>query len=46
LHSEYTISYPPSNKDVVGYHAIRVEVEGHPEAHKIVTRPGYYLGPK
>lgn len=46
LHSEYTISYPPNNKETIGFHTIRVEVQGHPEVHKIVTRPGYYLGPK
>jgi hypothetical protein len=46
LHSEYTISYPPNNKETIGFHTIRVEVQGHPEAAKIVTRPGYYLGPK
>jgi len=46
LHSEYTISYPPNNKETIGFHAIRVEVQGHPEAKRIVTRPGYYLGPK
>jgi VWFA-related protein len=46
LHSEYTISYPPNNKEILGFHQIRVEVQGHPEVAKIVTRPGYYLGPK
>jgi hypothetical protein len=46
LHSEYTISYPPNNREILGFHQIRVEVQGHPEVAKIVTRPGYYLGPK
>jgi len=46
LHSEYTLSYPPNNKETIGFHAIRVEVQGHPEVKRIVTRPGYYLGPK
>jgi VWFA-related protein len=46
LHSEYTISYPPNNREVMGFHTIRVEVQGLPEVNKIVTRPGYYLGPK
>ena len=32
LHSEYTISYAPNNKDVAGFHPIRVEIQGHPEA--------------
>jgi VWFA-related protein len=44
LHSEYTISYAPNNRDYLGYHPIRVEVQGHPEVGKIVTRPGYYIG--
>ena len=46
LHSEYTIFYPPNNKETLGFHTIRVEVQGHPEVKRIVTRPGYYLGPK
>lgn len=46
LHSEYTLSYAPNNREEAGFHQIRVEVTGHPEAGKIVTRPGYYLGPK
>ncbi len=46
LHSEYTLSYSPSNPDEAGFHQIRVEIEGHPEVGKIVTRPGYYLGPR
>ena len=44
LHSEYTISYAPNNRDYLGYHPIRVEIQGHPEVSKIVTRPGYYIG--
>jgi len=46
LHSEYTISYAPNNRDFLGYHPIRVEIQGHPEVKSIVTRPGYYIGPK
>jgi VWFA-related protein len=46
LHSEYTLSYAPNNREVAGFHSIRVEVQGHPEVKSIVTRPGYYLGPK
>jgi VWFA-related protein len=46
LHSEYTLSYAPNNRDTAGFHPIRVEVQGHPEVGKLVTRPGYYLGPK
>lgn len=46
LHSQYTISYPPNNKEVAGFHTIHIEVQGHPDVGKIVTRPGYYLSPK
>jgi len=44
LHSEYTLSYSPTNRDDPGFHEIRIEIDGHPEVKKIVTRPGYYLG--
>jgi VWFA-related protein len=44
LHSEYTVSYQPSNRDKSGFHPIRVDVSGHPEADKVITRLGYYLG--
>ncbi|HUP02452.1 MAG TPA: VWA domain-containing protein [Bryobacteraceae bacterium] len=44
LHAEYTISYAPNNRDYLGYHPIRVEVQGHPEVKRIVTRPGYWVG--
>jgi VWFA-related protein len=43
LHAEYTISYQPNNREKGGFHPIRVEVAGHPEVDKIITRPGYYL---
>ena len=46
LHSEYTLSYSPTNRDDPGFHQIRVDIDGHPEVKKIVTRPGYYLGPR
>lgn len=46
LHSEYTISYTPNNKEEGGYHQITVEVTGHPEVKRTQTRPGYWLGPK
>jgi VWFA-related protein len=46
LHSEYTLSYSPTNRDDPGFHQIRIEIDGHPEVKKIVTRPGYYLGPR
>jgi VWFA-related protein len=46
LHSEYTISYVPNNRDTAGFHEIIVEVDGHPEVNKVYTRPGYWLGAK
>jgi len=42
LHSEYTISYAPNNKDEGGFHEIVVSVATHPEA-KVRTRPGYWV---
>jgi VWFA-related protein len=44
LHSQYTITYSPNNKNVGGWHTIQVQVVNHPEVDKIVTRPGYYIG--
>jgi VWFA-related protein len=46
LHSQYTVSYNPNNKDEGGFHEITVEVTGHPEVKRVQTRPGYWLGPK
>jgi hypothetical protein len=43
LHSQYIISYSPSNKNEGGFHAITVDVVGSPEAKRVVTRPGYWL---
>lgn len=43
LHSQYLISYSPSNKLEGGFHYITVEVTGHSEIKKIQTRPGYWL---
>ena len=43
LHSQYLISYSPSNKLEGGFHQIQVEIVGHPEIKKIQTRPGYWL---
>jgi VWFA-related protein len=44
LHSNYTISYNPNNRDVMGWHEIKVDVPGRRDIDKIVTRPGYWLG--
>jgi VWFA-related protein len=45
LHSQYVLSYTPSDSDVKGYHTIKVDV--HRADVKVRTRPGYYLaGPE
>jgi VWFA-related protein len=46
LHSQYTLSYSPNNKDEGGWHQITVEIGSHPEIKRIQTRPGYWLAPK
>lgn len=46
LHSEYTVTYSPNNREASGFHEIRVEITGHPEANKVVTRLGYWIGAK
>jgi VWFA-related protein len=43
LHSQYTISYAPTDSDAVGYHEIRVDVDR--KNLKLRTRPGYYVAP-
>ena len=43
LHSQYTISYAPSDSDAVGYHEIKVDVDR--KNLKVRTRPGYYVAP-
>jgi VWFA-related protein len=44
LHSEYLISYSPSNKIEGGFHQISVYVNS-PLARRIQVRPGYWLAP-
>ena len=45
LHSQYVLSYTPSDSEVKGYHTIKVDV--HRAEVKVRTRPGYYLaGPE
>jgi len=46
LHSQYTLSYTPTEADATGYHEIKVSVI-HNDAKnlKIRARPGYYLAP-
>lgn len=42
LHSQYLLSYSPSNLDEGGFHTIDVRVKGRPNV-KIRTRPGYWI---
>ena len=42
LHSQYVLSYTPSDSDVKGFHQIKVDVQHRAEL-KVHTRPGYYL---
>jgi VWFA-related protein len=46
LHSQYTISYTPTDTDASGYHEIKVAVVGHDLRNlKVRARPGYFLAP-
>ena len=45
LHTQYTITYQPNNKDEPGFHPIEVDVLNK-KAHSVRTRPGYWLGAK
>ena len=46
LHSQYTLSYTPTDADVSGYHEIKVLVLRNDSKNlKIRARPGYYLAP-
>lgn len=42
LHSQYLLSYTPTNLDEAGFHTIEVRVKGRPNL-KIRTRPGYWI---
>ena len=44
LHSSYTISYSPNNREAAGWHEIKVDVPGRRDIAKVQTRPGYWLG--
>lgn len=46
LHSQYTVSYTPTDPNTIGYHEIRVSVLRNDAKNlKIRARPGYYLAP-
>lgn len=46
LHSQYTISYTPTDPNIIGYHEIKVSVARNDAKNlKIRARPGYYLAP-
>ena len=46
LHSQYTISYTPTDPNGTGYHEIKVSVlRNDAKSLKIRARPGYYLAP-
>lgn len=44
MHSDYTISYSPNNRDETGWHEIKVDIPGRPDVKKVITRPGYWIG--
>ncbi len=43
VHSQYMISYTPTNGDEGGYHTIVVQIDRNPE-YVCTTRPGYWIG--
>jgi VWFA-related protein len=46
LHSQYTLSYTPTDADATGYHEIKVSVlRSDAKNLKVRARPGYYLAP-
>jgi VWFA-related protein len=46
LHSQYTLSYTPTDADLAGYHEIKVSVvRNDGKGLKVRARPGYYLAP-
>ena len=42
LHSQYLITYSPTNKEEGGWHDIAVDVPGHRDI-RVRTRPGYWV---
>ncbi|MGB7281809.1 MAG: VWA domain-containing protein [Candidatus Acidiferrum sp.] len=46
LHSQYIISYAPTDGSVVGYHEIEVQLDRKDAKNlKVRARPGYYVAP-
>jgi VWFA-related protein len=46
LHSQYTLSYTPTDTEASGYHEIKVAVKRNDAKNlKVRARPGYYLAP-
>ena len=43
LHSQYIISYAPTDGSDLGYHEIKVDVDR--KGLKVRARPGYYVAP-
>jgi VWFA-related protein len=43
IHSQYLVSYNPSNRDEGGYHTIAVTIDREP-GYVCKTRPGYWIG--
>jgi VWFA-related protein len=43
LHSQYTVSYTPTDSNAMGYHEIKVDVDR--KNLKVRARPGYYIAP-
>ena len=43
LHSQYTVSYTPTDSADLGYHEIKVQVDR--KELKVRARPGYYVAP-
>jgi VWFA-related protein len=44
MHSNYTISYSPNNREITGWHEIKVDVPERRDVARVQTRPGYWLG--
>jgi len=46
LHSEYTVSYQPNNREAFGFHKIQVDVPDRADVKRVQARPGYWIGPR